>query len=320
MDNPVDTVNQAQTTEYIGNGVKKNGRKLEYYYDSHPTKEDLMSHGPAHSDLIIYLENVLEWNFSREEWTVMHDVGIYQTPDFMEYPLAPDISVFDIKISEVERRTMRSWRRLEPNRPAPTVVFEVSSKETWDEDIKPDKKPEYYRKAGMREYFAYDPQVPTVWRKNRKWVGKRLMGWRYDAAKNIEEIKPDARGWLYSQELNIWLQEDESMLRLYDVDGNLLLTEGEAEHQRAEEEHRIAQFEKQRADRERQRAETERQRAKEEREKANLERQRAEEERQRAEEEQQKANLERQRAASAEAELQALLEKLKAKGIDPDAI
>jgi Uma2 family endonuclease len=237
--------------------------------------------------------NVLEWNFPSDNWTCLDDIGIYQTPEYMEYPLAPDIAVFEnVTLSKTELKEMRSWRRLEPNRPPPAVVFEVSSKETWDEDIKPDKKPEMYRKLGVKEYFAYDPQTPTLWRRNRKWFGKRLLGWRYDEQKNLTEIQPDSRGWLYSEVLGVWLAEDDDLLRLYFPDGSMLLTRGEAEALRADFEQRRAENERNRAEAERNRAEAERNRA----------------------------EAERNRAQSAEAELQALLEKLRAKGIDPNLI
>jgi Uma2 family endonuclease len=286
MDNPINSTNQAETIEYTTNGAKINGRKLEYYYESHPTKEDLMSETPAHSRLIRYLMNVLEENLPEDSWTTLDDIGIYQTPEYKEYPLAPDIAVFkDVALSKAELKQMRSWRRLEPNRPPPTLVFEVSSKETWDEDIEPDKKPEKYGKLGVTEYFAYDPQTPTLWRKNRKWLGKRLLGWRYDEQKNFSEIKPDNRGWLYSQVLGVWLYEDDDLLRLCDNEGNRLFTAGEAQAQRAEQ--------------------------------ARL---RAEQEWLRAEQERVRANNEAQKASSAEAELKALLDKLREKGIDPDSI
>ena len=43
------------------------------------------------------------------------------------------------------------------------------------------------------------------------------------------EQTTDVRGWLWSAELASWLAQDGALLRLYDRDGQLRLTEGEAE-------------------------------------------------------------------------------------------
>ena len=37
--------------------------EVKYYYDSHPTEEDLMGETSFHSNLVIYLMEVLRWLF-----------------------------------------------------------------------------------------------------------------------------------------------------------------------------------------------------------------------------------------------------------------
>ncbi len=115
---------------------------------------------------------------------------------------------------------------LRDGRPAPSVVFEISSKETWAEDL--NLKPEQYRQMGVKEYFAYDPNVPTLWTEKRKKTEVRLRGWSYEVGQ-MTELTLNADGWLWSAALNSWLGPDTEMLRLYDRDKKLRLTKAEAE-------------------------------------------------------------------------------------------
>ena len=201
--------------------------ELDYYYDNHPTKEDLMAESPAQSELVDYLKAVLKWQYDQENWYVVSNIGIYQTLDLLEYPIAPDLAVFiGTVVTKEERHGLRSWKTLRDNRPAPSVVFEISSKDTWPEDL--NLKPEQYRQMGVKEYFAYDPNVPTFWTERRKRTEVRLRGWSYEAGRTIE-LAANEQGWLWSKALNSWLVPDTEMLRLYDSDKQLRLTKAEAE-------------------------------------------------------------------------------------------
>jgi Uma2 family endonuclease len=200
--------------------------EVEYYYDSHPTKEDLMGESTPQFELVHYLISVLKWLYRKEGWFVTGNINIYhKTRRPSAYPIAPDVAVFKgVVLSPQERRSLRSWKMLLPNRPAPTVVFEISSDETWKNDLV--EKPVKYQKRGIQEYFAYDPNDPPVWRK----CSGQLRGWRYNPAKDaetMEELTPNEQGWLWSNELDSWLVPDGAVLRLYDVDFQLRLTKDE---------------------------------------------------------------------------------------------
>jgi hypothetical protein len=93
-------------------------------------------------------------------------------------------------------------------------------------------KPWLYGAMGVREYFAYDPNEPPVWRPRS---GRRLLGWRYDAAGRPEDLTPDERGRLWRAELESWLAPAEELLQLYDAQGRLRLTGEEAEGRAREE-------------------------------------------------------------------------------------
>ena len=58
--------------------------------------------------------------------------------------------------------------------------------------------------------------------------GKRLRGWSYEDG-TLRELEPDKRGWLWSKELNSWLEADNQYLRLRDAKKKRRLTGAEAE-------------------------------------------------------------------------------------------
>ena len=121
-----------------------------YYYDSHPTEEDLMGETSVHAALVHYLMEVLTWLFQGQVGAIYENLNFYQTANTHEYPLAPDIAV----IKGVGFRHLRSWK-VGKSGPAPHVVFEIASEETWKRDL--DEKPLEYARMGVQEYFAYDP-------------------------------------------------------------------------------------------------------------------------------------------------------------------
>ena len=55
----------------------------------------------------------------------------------------------------------------------------------------------------------------------------------------MTERPVDQRGWIWSAELESWLVSDGSLLRLYDRDGLMRMTEGEAQRA-AKESERVA--------------------------------------------------------------------------------
>ena len=126
----------------------------------------------------------------------------------------------------------------------PDVIVELMSPSTAEIDLTT-KKELYARTFHTANYFAYDP-----------W-NKRLHGWHNASRPNgYEALQPDENGWLWSRELEAWIglwrgryqKVDTTWLRLFDVDGRLILTQGEAEAQRAEAEAQRAEAEAQRAE------------------------------------------------------------------------
>lgn len=135
-------------------------------------------------------------------------------------------------------RTRRSWIVWEEGGRYPDVIFELLSPSTESEDLGR-KKLLYERVFHTQECFCITPEV------------ERLLGWRLIEGE-YAPIEPDARGWLWSKELGLWLGpwrgvflgEEHTWLRFYTSAGTLVFLPEEAERQRAEDlASRVAQLE-----------------------------------------------------------------------------
>ncbi|HVB73290.1 MAG TPA: Uma2 family endonuclease [Ktedonobacteraceae bacterium] len=205
--------------------------EVAYYYDSHSTEEDLMGETAFHAALVRYLVDVLTCLFQGRVCAIYENLNMYQTANPKEYPMAPDVEVIQ---GVAYQPTIRSWR-VGKSGPAPQVVFEIASEETWKKDL--EEKPSRYGRMGVQEYFAYDPHDPPLPRS----ANQRLFGWRLDRNSQTMQAMPvGAGGSLWSACLESWLVPDGPTLRLYDQNGQIRLTPLEAEAQRAQMEARRA--------------------------------------------------------------------------------
>jgi Uma2 family endonuclease len=198
--------------------------QVVYYYDLHPTEEDLMGESAPHLALIVYLISLLRQLFSEQSCAVYGNLNFYQTLNPHERPLAPDVAVikgipYDPDVS--------SWK-VGQDGPAPQVVFEVLSKRTWERDLV--EKPAAYGGMGVQEYFAYDPhKLPLA-----PETAPRLFGWRLDPRGRImRPLSLQPHGSLWSTELDSSLVPHGRWLDFYDRTGRRRLTEAETQAQRA---------------------------------------------------------------------------------------
>jgi Uma2 family endonuclease len=189
----------------------------------------------------------------------------------------------------------------------PDVIIELMSPTTAVID-RTTKKDLYEQVFRTSDYFCYDP------------AARKLEGWRLVEG-HYEPIPPNEKGWLWSNQLQLWLGTWEGpyrghravWLRFFDAAGEFVPTHAEAAQLQAD-------VERERSEEVLRLAEAERQRAEEAKRLADAERQRAEGERQRAEEAQRLAEAERQRADALAAELARLKAQLAGdEGAPPDA-
>jgi Uma2 family endonuclease len=146
----------------------------------------------------------------------------------------PDVFV----VLGAEKRNRRSWAVWEEGGKYPNVVIELLSDSTATVD-RGAKKELYQDVWRVLDYFWFHPET-------MEFAGFHLIDGQYEA------ITPTEAGWLWSEQLKLYLGIHERELRLFSSEGLLIPLPEEVEQQRAEQE-------RQRADQERQRAEQERQ-------------------------------------------------------------
>jgi len=173
----------------------------------------------VHAQLVRYLVAVLQWLFRDALCAICENFAFFPPPEQLGPSVAPDIAV----IKGVASRPLTSWR-VQTTGPAPHVVFEILSAETWKKDLA--EKPDLYARLGVHEYFAYDPTPSPLASATRK----RLFGWRRDPLlERMAALVPNDDGFLWSEELASFLVPDEQLLRLFDRHRQRRLTEAEAQ-------------------------------------------------------------------------------------------
>jgi len=272
------------------------------------------------------------------QYAIGQDCGIYwrlpsppeqlvkgaEAPDWFYVPEVPPL--LDGKI----RRSYVLWRE----QITPQVVMEFVSGNGSEER---DKTPV------TGKFWVYEQAIGVPFYAIYEVNKKRVELYRLNHQGSYSLVPANQRGHYPIEplgiEIGIWegLYQNAKLpwLRVWDIEGNLLLTgeeralvsqqQAQEERQRAQEADQRAYSERQRAQEADQRAYSERQRAEEERQRAEEADQRAEEERQRAEEADQRAEEERQRAEKAdqraeEADQRAerLAAQLRAAGFEPE--
>jgi len=157
----------------------------------------------------------------------------------------PDVFVV-LNVDGSRRR--RKWLVWEEDGRYPDVIFEFLSTSTRHND-QTTKKTLYERTFKTSEYYWYDPYDPSI-----------FQGWLLQPDTGYQASLPDARGWLWSPALQLWIGRWEgtykpdaaTWLRFYDQEGRLVLTPDELAGLRQQQ----AEAERVRAEAGRVRAET----------------------------------------------------------------
>ncbi len=235
-----------------------------------PDNDEVPMESPWHRSAMNLLIDVVHWHLrERKDYYVGGNMFIYygsRQAQTWEYR-GPDFFFVDDVDGTRERR---SWIAFEEQGRYPDIIIELISPSTGNED-RTTKKVIYERTFRTSEYYCYDPE------------DQKLEGWTLDN-RRYKPLAPNERGWLWCEQLGLWLgtwrgtfqKQEAHWPRFYDEQGTLILTEAEAQRQRAEAEAQRAEAEAQRAEAEAQRAEAEAQRADTEAERARAEAERAE--------------------------------------------
>jgi len=185
---------------------------------------------PLETDLhrlqMTLLIQCLEWWWrERNDFYASGNLTIYYSPRQWksENFRGPDIFV----VLDTERKPRKSWVVWEEDGKYPNVIIEILSPKTANTD-RGLKKQIYQDIFRTPDYFWFDPD-------SLEFKGFHLVDGQY------QELQPNPDGRLWSQQLQLCLGINESKLRFFTAEGQLLSTPEEAvdrEWQRAE---RLAQ-------------------------------------------------------------------------------
>lgn len=210
-----------------------------------PPSDLLSDEPPLETDLhrlqMTLLIQCLEWVWrDRNNFYASGNLTIYYSPRQRksEQFRGPDFFV----VLETERKPRKSWVVWEEDGKYPNVIVEIISPKTAATD-RGLKKQIYQDIFRTPDYFWFDPDSLEL-------KGFQLVGGRY------QELQPNTDGWLWSQQLELFLGIHQSKLRLFTAEGQLIPTPEEA----AEQEQQRAQQERQRAQQAQSQLEQERQR------------------------------------------------------------
>lgn len=190
----------------------------DLWSDEPPMESD--GHRKQMNILIRALET---WFEEREDFYVSGNLTIYYSPNPLKSEdfRGPDFFF----VWGVERKERRSWVVWQEEGKYPNVIIEILSDSTAATD-KGLKKQIYQDTFRTPEYFWFDPKTLQL-------KGFELVRGRY------EELDANERGWLWSQELELYLGVYEARLRFFSAEGQLVPIPEEmleAERQRAESE------------------------------------------------------------------------------------
>ncbi|MEH1866485.1 MAG: Uma2 family endonuclease [Nostoc sp.] len=207
----------AQDLESPEDGIFPPG---DLYSDEPPLETDL------HRLQMTLLIQCLEWLWqNRNDFYVSGNLTIYYSPRQRksENFRGPDFFV----VLETERKPRKSWVVWEEDGKYPNLIIEILSDSTGDTD-KGLKKQIYQDIFRTPDYFWFDPET-------LEFAGFHLLDGKY------QPLEPNPQGWLWSQQLGLYLGVYQEKLRFFTPEGKLVPTPEEVAQQ--------AEQEKQRGDR-----------------------------------------------------------------------
>jgi Uma2 family endonuclease len=210
----------------------------EFWSDEPPLESNL------HLRQILLLIQSLEWLWQeRNDYFATGNLTIYYSPNQnkSEDFRGPD---FFVVLGTTRNQNRRSWVVWQEGGKYPNVIVEILSQSTAKVD-KEEKKQIYQDIFRTPDYFWFDPD-------SLEFQGFTLISGVY------QPIEPNEKGWLWSQQLGLYLGIYEDKLRYFTTEGELVPTPEEAasqaEDRASQAENRASQAEE-RATQERQKAE-----------------------------------------------------------------
>src|SRR5438132_397489 len=109
--------------------------RIERYYDTHDVVGAELTQSRIHVAVIEYLILVIRWIFHGKDVGVTGGINFYLTDSTHEPAKSPDIAVVDgLEVDPDNLEDSPSYH-IGKDGPPPRVVFEISSRETWRQDL-----------------------------------------------------------------------------------------------------------------------------------------------------------------------------------------
>jgi Uma2 family endonuclease len=192
-----------------------------------------MAETEVHLMAMIYLIGALRFFFRKHtDVYVIGNMFLYYREGNPRARKAPDVMV----VKGVDKHERRSFKVWEEAQAVPSVIFEVTSRETKREDTI--NKASLYASLGIKEYILFDPLHEYL---DNQLEGYRLVDGEY------EPIPANEDGELFSSELQLILRPEEAMLRLVDPQTHQPLPTLDEAAESAQDEAQRAQDEARRA-------------------------------------------------------------------------
>ncbi|MFM2062123.1 MAG: hypothetical protein RLZZ507_1793 [Cyanobacteriota bacterium] len=185
----------------------------DLYSDEPPVETEL------HLRQIILLLQCLEWLWKdRNDFYAAGNLTIYYSPNQKknENLRGPDFFV----VLGTERKTRKSWVVWDEDGKYPNVIIEILSPSTANSD-KVTKKELYQNTFRTPDYFWFDPYT-------LEFVGFHLVDNKY------QPLEPNEKGYLWSEQLGLYLGVHEGLLRYFTPEGDLVPTAEESAEQEAQ--------------------------------------------------------------------------------------
>lgn len=178
--------------------VLKTKKREEIYYPESDGKP--MAETDVHRSQMNYLIESLKLFFdNRKSAYVSGNIMFYYEEENPYKSFSPDVMIcFDV--SPVDRRVYKLWEEKQ----FPQVVFEISSRSTWGEDL--NKKWFLYQKFGVKEYYVFDPEYD--------YLPEPLIAYRLKKDE-LRQVKIK-NGRILSEELSLEIVDTGKGLRLFD--------------------------------------------------------------------------------------------------------
>ena len=174
--------------------------------------------------MMLLLKSLDWWWRDRNDFFSAGNLTVYYSPrqrrseDFR----GPDFFV----VLETERQPRKSWVVWEEDGKYPNVIVEILSETTAATD-KGLKKQIYQNSFRTPDYFWFDPDT-------LEFAGFHLLDGQY------QPLEPNSQGWLWSQQLKLYLGVHQKQLRFFTPEGQLVPTPEEVAEQETQRAERLA--------------------------------------------------------------------------------